>query len=119
MSAKDYTKERWFALLAAAVASNPTGKAGVAILLGPGCSRPTVSRVLAGTYPNPKIIAQRVLEVFDRYLCPYLGVDIEAKVCREVNSGPEPVWDPAAMDQRDRCQTCPHKPHPTRQGDEK
>lgn len=110
MSVKSYMTERWFSLLADAVARNPNGKAGVATLLGPGCSRPTVSRVLAGTYPNPQIITKRVLEVFDRYPCPYLGIDIEAELCREVNSGPVPVWDPAAMDQRRRCQTCPKKP---------
>lgn len=111
MSVPSYMNERWFSLLADAVARNPNGRAGVSVRLGAGFGRSMISLVLAGKYKSPVgKLSKRVLEVFDRYPCPYLGTDIAAEVCREVNSGPEPVWDPAAMDQRDRCQTCRHKP---------
>lgn len=112
MSTPAYVNERWFGLLVEAVAGNPRGRQGVADRLGDGFSRPMVSLVMSGQYKNPAHIARRVMAVFDRHPCPYLGTEIETEQCVEVNSGPVPTWDPAALDQRRCCQTCPHKPLP-------
>jgi len=106
-----YMAERWFAILTAAVAADPRGRQGVADRLGEGCGRASLSLVLNGKYPaGTGNIARRVLEVFDRYHCPYLGTDVQASFCIEVNAAPVPTWDPAALDLRRRCQTCEHRP---------
>lgn len=104
----DYSTERWFKLLAAEAASNPRGNQGAADRLG--ISRTQVSLVLAGKYKNPKAIVQKVMATLDEHHCPYLGVAITGEQCREVNTGPIPTWDPAAMEQRRTCQSCTHKP---------
>lgn len=104
----DYTTERWFLLLADAAAADPRGNQGIADRL---CiSRTQVSLVLSGKYKNPKAIVQRVMATLDEHHCPYLGIAIPGEQCREVNIGPAPTWDPAAMEQRRTCQTCPHHP---------
>lgn len=104
----DYTTERWHKLLVEACATDPRGNQGVADRLG--ISRTQVSLVLAGKYKNPKAIVLRVMEKIDEHHCPYLGIAIPGEQCREVNTGPAPIWDPAAMEQRRTCQSCPHKP---------
>jgi len=110
MSVPAYVNERWFGLLVEAVGNHPRGRQGVADRLGAGFSRPMISLVMSGKYANPGTVARRVMEVFDRNACPYLGMEIDTDQCIEVNSGPVPTWDPAALDQRRCCQTCPHAP---------
>jgi hypothetical protein len=108
---RDYDSEHWFRVLEKAVEDEPRGIAGVADRLGRGCSRSTLSLILAGAYPaNPGKVARRVLEVLDTYRCPYLGVDVQASFCTDHARGPVPTWDPAALELRRCCQTCPHQP---------
>lgn len=108
---RDYMDERWYAILIAAVAADKRGRQGVSERLGKGCGRAALSLVISGHYPaRPDNIGRRVLEVFDRYPCPYLGTDVQASFCVEINGAPVPTWDPAALDLRRRCQTCDHRP---------
>lgn len=110
-----YMAERWFRLLEKAVAEEPRGKAGVVDrLIAAGAqrvSRTQLSLVLSGTYPaSPQRLAAKVLAVYDRHHCPYLGADVSIDHCIAITRGPVPTWDPAALDNRRVCQTCPHKP---------
>lgn len=108
---RDYMGERWFALLEAAVKAHPRGNQGVADRLGKGGSRTAVSMVLKGTYTSTlKKIVRRVLEVYDIVHCPYFGANVQTGFCETSNAERIPTWDPAAMDLRRCCQTCPHKP---------
>lgn len=87
-------------------------KAAVATRIG--CKRSAVSMVLTGTYPaNPDGVLFAALNVLNRVLCPYLGVEVEHGYCVETNSGPAPTWDPAALSQRRACLTCPNHPDNT------
>ncbi len=115
---REYMVERWFSVLETAVEADPRGMQGVADRLGRGCGRTALSLILSGSYPaQPGKGARRVLEVYDRYRCPYLGADVQASFCAETASGPVPTWDPAALDLRRCCQTCPHQP-PAASGDQ-
>lgn len=110
---REYMVERWFSVLETAVEADPRGMQGVADRLGRGCGRTALSLILSGAYPaQPGKVARRVLEVYDRYRCPYLGADVQASFCAETASGPVPTWDPSALDLRRACQTCPHRPIP-------
>ncbi len=110
-----YMAERWFALLLQAVADEPRGKAGVVDRLQAAgaerVGRTQLSLVMNGRYPaSTRQLAAKVIAVFDRHPCPYLGTDVPIEHCLEVNRGPAPTWDPAALDQRRCCQSCPHQP---------
>lgn len=111
MVERQYMRERWFAVLSRAMWADPRGMQGVADRLGKKCGRTALSLVLSGKYPVvPVAIGQRVMEVYDRHLCPYLGVAVQASFCAETSAGPVPIWDPSALELRRRCQTCEHKP---------
>jgi hypothetical protein len=115
---RTYMQERWFGVLETAVTDDPRGIQGVADRLGRGCGRSALSLILSGAYPaQPGKVARRVLEVYDAYRCPYLGCDVQASFCLETQRGPVPTWDPAALDLRRCCQTCPHQP-PAASGDQ-
>lgn len=116
MIVQPYMVERWFALLTQAVADDPRGKAGVVDRLQAAgaerVGRTQLSLVLRGQYPaSTRALAAKVLAVFDRHPCPYLGSEVSIEHCLEVNRGPAPTWDPAALDQRRCCHRCPHKPN--------
>jgi len=115
MIVQPYMMERWFTLLQQAVADDPRGIAGTSDrLVAAGAKRAgrtQLSLALRGHYPaSTRQLAAKVLAVFDRHPCPYLGTEVTVEHCIEVNRGPAPTWDPAALDQRRCCQTCPHKP---------
>lgn len=111
---REYMQERWFSVLETAVENDPRGIQGVADRLGRGCGRSALSLILSGAYPaQPGKVAQRVLEVYDCYRCPYLGQDVRADFCAEIQRGPVPTWDPAALDLRRACQRCEHQPKET------
>ena len=78
-------------------------------------SRPNLSRYLGNDLAAVANIEAAILSCFDRHACPYLGMEVNANHCREINTGPVPTWDPSAIDQRRACQTCTHKP----KGDDK
>lgn len=104
----EYTNERWFALLVAAVENDPRGRQGVAERLD--VSRTQISLAISGKYGNTVNLARRVLAVMDCHACRYLGTPVNDAYCQEVNLGPTPVWDPSAMDQRRVCQFCEFNP---------
>ena len=101
-----YKEERWFKLLEQAVEAS--SKTAVATKLG--YSRPAVSQIMNGIYiGKPDKIAARVLEVFDRWPCPYLNIEITAEDCRAVHSTETPAHDPARLAHRRMCRTCNRK----------
>lgn len=107
-----YKNERWFQLLQAAVKESSV--TAVASRMSAGYSRtysrPAISQILNGIYiGKPDRIAARVMEVFDRWPCPYLNADIRADECKSVHSGPTPSHDPAKLSHRRVCRTCPRK----------
>lgn len=104
-----YRGERWFQLLEQAVAAS--GKSAVAKRLSEGYaktySRPAISQIMNGIYRGkPDRIAARVLEVMDRWTCPYLNADISVEECRAVHTGETPSHDPARLAHRRVCRTC-------------
>lgn len=108
---KPYEQERWFQLLSQAVAESTV--TSVAKRLSAGYakpySRPAISQIMNGIYiGKPDRIAARVLEVMDRWNCPYLNSDISAEDCRAVHSGATPSHDPARLAHRRVCRTCTH-----------
>ncbi|MEO6430946.1 MAG: hypothetical protein ABIO50_04225 [Nitrosospira sp.] len=101
-----YTGERWFKLMADEVMATSQQSVGNRI----GKSRTAISLVLSGKYPaDTRHVAAKVLAVFDRWHCPYLGADITAQDCFNIYSGPTPSHDPARLAHRRMCRTCIHK----------
>lgn len=124
MIRQPYMCERWYSLLKQAVAEDPRGKSGVVDRLRAAgaerVGRTQLSLVLNGRYPaSTRKLAAKVLAVFDRRPCPYLGTEVAIEHCIEVNRGPAPTWDPAGLDQRRCCHACPNRPlvSSTPQGD--
>lgn len=108
---KAYEQERWYKLLSQAVAESTV--TAVAKRLSAWGGRPyarsTISQIMNGIYiGKPDRIAARVLEVMDRWPCPYLNSDISAEDCRAVHSGVTPSHDPARLAHRRVCRTCTH-----------
>jgi len=106
-----YAGERWYQLLQRAVAESSV--TAVATRLSAGYARqygrPAISQVLNGIYAaKTDKIAARILEVLDRWECPYLQSEIVAEDCRAVHSSPTPSHDPARLAQRQVCRTCKH-----------
>lgn len=107
-----YGDERWFHLLQDAVKESSV--TAVANRLSAGYaktySRPAISQIMNGIYKGkPDAIAARVMEVLDRWPCPYLNTDISAEDCRAVHTGETPSHDPARLSHRRVCRTCQHK----------
>lgn len=107
-----YKGERWFQLLSQAVEESST--TAVAARLSAGYtktySRPAISQIMNGIYlGKPDKIAARVMEVLDRWPCPYLNTDITAEDCRAVHTGETPSHDPARLSHRRVCRTCTRK----------
>lgn len=107
-----YKEERWFALLQEAVTEN--GVTATATRLSTGFakpySRPAISQIMNGIYRGKQdAIAARVLEVLDRWPCPYLNADISAADCHAVHAAPTPSHDPSRLAHRRACRTCSHK----------
>lgn len=105
------TRDLAQALLAAAVAADRQGKAGVALRLG--CSRPLLARVLSPTDPcgMSDKLAARVLDIYHVVRgCPATGGDMPVAECRRIALGPAPTHHPQAMRTWKACQTCPFKP---------
>jgi hypothetical protein len=101
-----YMQERWFKLLQEAIAQSSI--TAVAAKLGYGRSR--ISQVMNGLMLNakPDKIAARVLDVLDRWECPYLNTEIVAAECRSIHAGDTPSHNPALLAHRRVCRTCAH-----------
>lgn len=93
-----------------------TSAATMLLAAGYRVGRCNLSRYLNNDLDNVVNVEAAIVACFDQHRCPYLGLDIPAAHCREVNVGPVPTWDPAALDQRRCCQTCAHKPSPESKG---
>lgn len=104
-----YRSERWFQLLELAVAESSITAVAKRLSVGfdKTYSRPAISQIMNGIYRGkPDHIAARVLEVMDRWACPYLNADINVEDCRAVHSGETPSHDPARLAHRRVCRTC-------------
>lgn len=97
----------WFALLRAEV--EKTSRAAVAKRMG--VSRTAISLVMSGNYgAATDKIAARVLEVFSRIDCPYLGKSISPAECAAHAGRAIPTSSPRAVRHWKACQSCPHHP---------
>ncbi len=73
-------------------------------------SRTTVSLVLADKYPaQTDKIAQRVLDLYGRVDCPFLGDQISRAVCGTHQNAATPTSSPRAMKHWRACRACPNK----------
>ena len=101
-----YREERWFQLLQQAIEES----SATAVAARLGYSRPAISQIMNGIYiGKPDKIAARVMELMDRWMCPYLNTDISGEDCRAVHTGETPSHDPARLAHRRMCRTCTHK----------
>lgn len=70
-------------------------------------SRTAISLVMSGNYPaKTDKIAARVLDVYGRVSCPFLGVEIVQAECRAQRSSAVPTSSPRAMQFWRVCQGC-------------
>lgn len=103
----------WQALLSAAVAIHPQGKAGVAVRLG--VSRSYVSRALSsgasGFAHTPKKFITRVIDRLHVVAeCPTSLQPMARSECKLRGAGPAPTHNPWSMRLWSDCQRCPHLP---------
>lgn len=105
----DVTAIDWRALLNDAIARDPRGIAGVAVTLG--LSRAAVSLVVSDKYPASSArIARKVIDAFDRVLCPHLSRSLTHLDCRTFAYRTPPTSSPREMRHWRACQQCPHRP---------
>lgn len=105
----------WLDLLRQAVASDPRGISGVANRIG--YSRPTVSRVLAGTYSNPAEVASAVIAIYVRIECPHLHITLAPEDCATYAARRYSAITGAEVPHWRACRKCPH--NTTRSHEEK
>lgn len=100
-----YKKERWYTLLQEAVRESSV----TAVAARLGYQRSRISQVINGlSKAKPDKVAARVMELFDRWTCPYLNAEIVAEECRDIHAGATPSHNPARLAQRRACRTCNH-----------
>lgn len=93
----------WLQLLQTAV--DNSSRAAVARRLD--YSRTTVSQVLSGTYHGgTDKVEQKVLEVYGKVACPYLGYAISRADCNSYCTTDAPVQNPSRMRHWRVCQGC-------------
>lgn len=74
-----------------------------------GVSRTTVSLVKNRKYPSPlHAFGKRVMDKFDRYLCPAKGEEIARSQCHALCLRNAPTSSPREMRIWRTCQTCAH-----------
>lgn len=99
----------WRPLLNAALERLGGNKQAVAAELG--CSRTTVSLVVAGKYHAPlHAFGQRVLDAYDRWVCPWLGEPLTRNECRGYAEREAPTNSPREVRHWRHCQTCQFRP---------
>lgn len=80
------------------------------VALDLGVSRTAISLIFHDKYPaSPQHIAQRVMAVYGRVECPYLGQEISHAQCADYHTRRPPTSSPRAMKHWRTCQTCAHK----------
>lgn len=99
----------WRPLLQAALDRHNGNKKAVADELG--CSRTAVSLVVAGKYHAPlHAFGQRVINAYDRWVCPWLGEPISRNQCRDHAEREAPTSSPREVRHWRHCQSCQFKP---------
>jgi len=98
----------WRALLDQAIAEDPRGITGVAERIG--YSRPAVSRVLAGCYPNPGKVGAAVLAAYNLVACPHLQRGIKPDDCRAYAAMRYQAIAAAQVEHWRACRKCPLNP---------
>lgn len=94
----------WTDLLADAVKNSSKQRVANAL----GVSRTAISLIMSNKYPASKQhIAHKVLEVYGRIQCPYLGTEITQAECRTNRTRTAPNNSPREMKFWRACQTCP------------
>lgn len=72
-------------------------------------SRTTISLVISGKYPaKTDKIETKVLNVYGKVSCPFLGVEITQTECKKHHTNMAPTSSPRAMKHWRACLTCPH-----------
>ncbi|AKU21899.1 LysR family transcriptional regulator [Massilia sp. NR 4-1] len=99
----------WLVLLRAEAERTSIAQAAQRI----GYSRTTVSQALSSKYPGDlSKLESAVLMVLEEPLevdCPYLGLAIPLKMCREFSVKSAPTHNPVAMQHWRACQKCQNR----------
>lgn len=110
----DMPDPEWLTLLRAEVAK--PGRSIAAVAAEIGMARPSLSMLLAGTYPArlDKVSAKFAAAVFEKYrdqvFCPHLRKGIGRERCRTLARAPMSTSCPEKLSQWSACQRCPLKP---------
>lgn len=96
----------WSRALQAAVQACPTGKKGVAELLG--VSRPLVSRVMNGSLPASAAFVDRVAMHLMQVPCPYLQRPIPPQDCHTYSQRTYAQVNQFEVEHWRACRSCPH-----------
>lgn len=110
----DLQEPEWLSVLKAERAK---GKSVSEIARDCGMARPSVSMLLAGTYPARSLdLVERkhgaaIVKAFrDRVLCPHLRRGIAAEECRAHAMAPMSISNIARMRHLEACRRCPLNP---------
>lgn len=116
MTAPAYQAEPWFAMLMGAIAASNQSEVGRQL----GVSHSLINMVVRGTGPygrgeaSTARIAQRVLDSYGRWPCPYLGDGeqgrvVESSQCRAYAHRDAPTGSPRDLAHWRACRTCPNR----------
>lgn len=104
---KDYMNEKWFEILIDEIEATSQRKVAEKL----GYSITTINLVVNGKYAGKTdAVGRRVIEVFTRVNCPFLGSEIARSVCVELAKAPAPTHNPIKMQQWKACKKCPKRP---------
>ncbi len=110
----DLSELEWIGLLRAQLAK---GKSISQIARETGMARPSVSMLLAGTYPAQSLDlvtakhGTRILQIYrDQVHCPHLRRGLAGSECRAHASAPMSTSDPEQISQWRACRRCPQNP---------
>jgi hypothetical protein len=73
-------------------------------------SRPYLSRYLNNDLDGVEEIEKRLIDHYDRRVCPHTEVEITPDECRSRALSPKPFGGNARLAYWTRCQSCPHQP---------
>lgn len=110
----DQAEPEWLALLKA---ERDKGKSISEIARDCGMARPSISMLIAGTYPAQSLdlVARKhgaaIMKAFrDRVLCPHLRHGITTEECRSYASAPMSTSSPEKLRHWRACRQCPLNP---------
>ena len=102
---------RWWVALHAAVAADPSGRAGVAVRLD--ISRPYISRVMTGHIPLAEVSQRfitRVMTVLMQVDCPHLRRSLPPAQCRDYAARTYQQVDQFEVAHWRACRSCSNNP---------